>query len=503
MPRAPLRRRQLNRNGPTPRSPRFKKIPSSSPAKAELAKKLAHKPIGVRPTDSDDSDRLVVKGNGRRGRNVASQEIYASGAVGKGDKPGNYPTRAQRRKSLTDATREILGNGAKDVRKGKELVAANGGRSRTHVQEKPVEKSPQMNGIIKKPTAAKKDAPLPATVASSVVIPLGSALRPVQPTPTRENSILGTLKPRRRQPSILQNIDQDSSSFDVEDEEQFLPDDESTPFNPSNPQRPISTSDPLSPLLSSSSRKRKFGASDPLVPKESERHRIPTTSPLSSAPRSRNTPEPSLPAIPVSTLRQSGRKQREGLRDADDIMAPPESSSSASSSPAKTKTPASTAKSKTQATKPAATITTKQLLEAAMPSKRRKAIREKTRNRNDFDIPAESDSAATDEGDESNFLPTRNGGKSRRKEPLSKPSGAWTRTKAKPKSGKAAGTAKQKQVASKTTAFYYKRVAQYKWKAQHTHVEAIWWFPPARARAWYHGARRRQRESRLTRARLK
>ncbi|OCT53023.1 hypothetical protein CLCR_09946 [Cladophialophora carrionii] len=451
MPRAPLRRRQLNRNGPTAPSPRFKKIPSSSPAKAELAKKLAHKPIGPRPTDSDDSDRLVVKGNGRRGRNVASQEVYASGAVGQGDKPGNYPTRAQRRKSLTDATREILANGPKDVRNGKESVAAHAGRSRTHVQEEPVEKSPQMNGIVKKPMTARKDAPPPAVVAAPAVLPPGSAPRPVQPTPTRENSILGTLKPRRRQPSILQNIDQDSSSFDVEDEEQFLPDDESTPFNPSKTQRPLSTPNPLSPLLSSSSRKRKFGASDPGGLTESDKHQMPTSSPLSSARRSRNTPEPSLPALPVSTLRESGRKHRESVRDADDILAPPESSSSASSSPVRARAPASTARSKTHIPKPVATITTKQLLEAAMPSKRRKATRERTRNRGHFAIPADSDPELADGDDDSNFLPAGNGRKSRRKEPVIKPSGARTRTKAKPKPGKAAATAKRKQAASKTS----------------------------------------------------
>ncbi|KIW69055.1 hypothetical protein, variant [Phialophora macrospora] len=500
MPRAPLRRRQLSRNGRAPRSPRFKKIPSSSPAKAELAKKLAHKPIGPRPNDSDDSDRLVVKRSGRRGSNAASQEIYASGAVGKGDKPGNYPTRAQRRKSLTDATREILAHGPKEMRDGEEPATANGGR---HLQEKPQEKPRQMNGIVKKPMIAKQNVPPPATVTSSAVKAPGSALKPVQPTPTRENSIIGTLKPRRRQPSILQNLDQDSSSFDIEDEERFLPDDESTPFNKSEPQRPISTSNPSSPLLSSSSRKRKFGASHPLDPAESEKLRMPTSSPLTSAQRSQNTPEPSLPTIPVSALRESGRKHRESLRDVDDIMALPESSSPVSSSPTKTKTPASTAKSKKQATKTAPAITTKQLLEAAMPSKRRRTVRERTRNRGDFDNPADSDSEPADEGDDSNFLPARNGRKTRRKEPLSKPSGART-TRAKPESGKVAATAKQKQAASKSTAFYYKHVVQYRRRPQGRNVEAVWWLPPARAgtRASDYRGPRGQRESCLTRTRV-
>jgi hypothetical protein len=136
-------------------------------------------------------------------------------------------------------------------------------------------------------------------------------------------------------------------------------------------------------------------------------------------------------------------------------MALPESSSSVSSSPAKTKTPASTAKLKKQATKPIPAITTKQLLEAAMPSKRRRTVRERTRHRRDFDNPADFDSEPADDRDDSNFLPAKNSRKTRRKEPLSKLRGAQTRTKANPESGKAAATAKQKQAASKSSTRHF------------------------------------------------
>jgi hypothetical protein len=92
-----------------------------------------------------------------------------------------------------------------------------------------------------------------------------------RPTPTRENSILGTLKPRRRQPSILQALDQsDSSTFDLGDEEEFLPDGESTPVNTSaNGQAALATpaTDPSQQLPSSSTRKRKFDSFEPLQPK--------------------------------------------------------------------------------------------------------------------------------------------------------------------------------------------------------------------------------------------
>ncbi|KAJ9603657.1 hypothetical protein H2200_011843 [Cladophialophora chaetospira] len=434
MPRAPLRRRQPNRNGPNPRSPRFKKVPSSSPAKAELAKKLANKPIGPRPADSDDSDRLVVKGSGRRGRFVPRQEIYASGAVGTGDKPGNYPTRVQRRKSLTDATRDILANGQNVARKKGEVGSKKAGKAQHRREDKLQDKVPHVNGIVDKPAPAKKDVGLPPTLLSSAVKPPGSILKPGQPTPTRENSIIGTLKPRRRQPSILQNLDQDSSSFDIDDEEEFLPDAESTPFNQSKLQRPVSTPKPSSPLLSSSSRKRKFGASDTVESAKQDGVRKPPTSPLSELG---TTPEPSLPTVPVFALRETGRKHRESIRDQNDIMALPESSSSAPSSPAKTKSPAPTTKAKKQAIKPGPSITTKELLEAAMPSKRQRTTRERRRNRDDFDIPADSDSEHPAEEDDSVFLPVRKGQKTRRKEPLAKPSNTRTKAKAKPNSGKA------------------------------------------------------------------
>jgi len=63
-----------------------------------MEQKLAHKSVGQRPADGDDNDRLVIKGNGRRGRNVPRQEIYASGAVGAGNKPGAQPSSREKKK---------------------------------------------------------------------------------------------------------------------------------------------------------------------------------------------------------------------------------------------------------------------------------------------------------------------------------------------------------------------------------------------------------------------
>lgn len=383
MPRAPVRRRHLNRNGPISR--RAKPIPSSSPAKRELEQKLAHKPIGARPNDSDDSDRLVVKGQTRRGRSIPRQEIYGSGAVGAGDKPGAYPSRAQRRQNMTRATKEILA----DVNQAVES------RPGSIALDQPREKDRLSNNSV-------------PTVASTARPPL-SILRSTQPTPSRENSILGTLKPRRRQPSILQNLDIDSSTFDLEDEEDFLPDAESTPLNLSH--------------LPSSSRKRKLGASDPLEPVAGSisRRRI-VSSPLTTRQPSTATPDAALPTVPVSSLRKSGQEQRQRTREEEDILAPPESGSSPSSSPVRINAAAPRKTSKRKASKQVPVMTTEELQALVMPTKWRRSTRERSRAATEFDIPADSDSSdprhrASDHDDESSFLPGR---KSRQRDKGSK-----------------------------------------------------------------------------------
>ncbi|KIW76522.1 hypothetical protein Z517_11268 [Fonsecaea pedrosoi CBS 271.37] len=422
MPRAPLRRRQLYRNGPNLRG--AKQI-NNSTAKLELEKKLAHKPIGPRPTDSDDSDRLVVKGNGRRGRNVPRQEIYASGAVAAGDKPGNYPTRAQRRKNMTKTTKEIIGTDQRETPKRAGSVPVS---KELH---QPVSGPPTMNGISQNTTTTNQ---VPPTAISPATKPPGSVLRATLPTSNREDSILGTLKPRRRQPSILQDLDQDSSSFDLGDGDDFLPDDESTPFGASKLSTKPTTPTSASPVLLSSSRKRKFGHPDPLEPAVIESAQRPATPPLGVMHTLEATPEPSLPAVPLSVLRESGRKQRENVRDEDDIMALPQSSSSPAPSPARKVPSASRKRTKNPATL-APVMTTAELQTHMMPTKKRRTQRERKQRREQFDIPADiepSDSDASEE-DVSNFLPSKTSYKARRKGPSTRI--GLTQTKAK--SGKA------------------------------------------------------------------
>lgn len=444
MPRAPLQRRRIYRNAPSPVHGR--KIPNSSPAKLELEKKLAHKPVGQRPVDSDDSDKLVTKGNGRRGRNVGRQEIYASGAVASGDKPGAYPSRVQRRKNMARDTKEILANAQRSPQNGaaSEPPTANLPQS----ESKSALGNRKVNGV----RSGQQDK-----VASSTSVP-ASAVKPsaglpssALPTPSRETSVLGTLKPRRRQPSILQDLGHDSSTLHAEDEDLFLPDGESTPFTVSKVHNSLTTPATNS-SHASSSRKRKFGSSDPLQPEASEGGQRQHSSPIVTTSSRKMTPPPTLPPMPVSTLRESGRKAREHA-DGEDILAPPESSSSPSLSPAKTQSPADTRKSQKKTKAPFA-ITTDALRAQMMPTKRRKTARERPRVPSEFQIPSDSLSAESarelsEPDDESSFLPTKKGRRAKRKEPLVRTASA--RTKGVTRGTKAGSNAKRGISASATS----------------------------------------------------
>lgn len=385
MPRAPIRRRNLSRHRPSPR------VPSDSHARSHLERKLAATPIGQRPNDSDDSDRLVVKGNGRGSKR--RQEIYASGAVRGNDRPGSFPTRAQRRKSLSNDTREILAQAQTKV-----LQAANVGDGTSQ------------------PTSSSRPLDAVASSLAPSLNPRGSASKPAQPTPIRDSSILGTLKPRRRQPSILQLVDHDSSSFDLDDEEQFLPDDESTPLNLSAAARTSSTP-ATSSTQCSSSRKRKLGHSDVFLPNGGSGLDQSSTSPLAEMQHPSVTPGPSLPIVPVSTHRESGRMHRAHADHDEEIMALPESSSSPSLSPFKSNpSPMMVKRTKKKAQdKFVPSMTTQELQAAVMPTKLRRTARDRKARPAEFDILVDSGSPVNEPSDDSNFLPSRNARRSTRR----------------------------------------------------------------------------------------
>lgn len=437
MARGPLNRR-LNQTRPVSRV--ANRAAATNAARAELERKLASKPIGQRPTDSDDSDRLVVKGNGRRGRNVVKQEIYATGAVGTGDTPGSYPTRAQRKRSLNDDTNEMLARRQSQERKNEDSSLDSSISPRHH-------KPSLANGVVNKSTSMPQLAAHPTTTISSAIKAPGSILRMTQPTPARETSFLGSLKPRRRQPSILQQIDHDSSSFGLDGEEEFLPDAVSTPLNLSKTRTTLSNPNTTS-SQPSTTRKRKLGQSDPLQPTE-DLNQPTSRSPLSTMHPRRLTPEPVLPSVPISTLRASGLKLRDGFVDAVDIMAPPQSSSSPAPSTVEAKASVRPKNTRKKApVKPAPAMTTEELQAAMMPTKRRRTARERIRTQpTEFEIPADSNSPDDELDEDSSFLPTRKGRKPR------KGREAASTTQPKPgngKPGRATAGGKQKGTANPT-----------------------------------------------------
>jgi hypothetical protein len=377
MPRPPVKRSKLNI--PNQAAKRAANNPlSSSPAarRRQLQEQLASKDVGRIPNDSDDSDLLVVKSrNSRNRRGVARQEIYGSGGVAQGDKVAAHKSPSHKRQRLS----------SKEVPKPEARL--NGIRKSAPLKSgalKPINRLSNSQliptSIIKAPANAEPSALGPASLKITRV---GS-----QETPAAERSILGPLKIRKRQPSILRLIDGPDSSILDQDLEDFLPDDESTPLN--------------------ASRKRKLStpprAPSPALPTSSQ-HDDPT-----------NT-EPDLPPPPSSTVSQ----RRQPLTEIDsDTMAPPRSSSSAPSPiPTNAPSPAKNKANTRKAKQPRSLSTT--ALQALMPARRQQRTRRDrvAKDRSEFDIPEDSsdpqnDTAENHTGEESYIAsprPTKSGRK--------------------------------------------------------------------------------------------
>src|SRR5271156_3906774 len=243
MPRPGVKRTKLNH--PTP-SKRVANASQVSPV-VELQQKLVNKPIGRVLTDSDDSDRLVTSNrNGRNRRGIPRRDIYASGGVGLGDVPGAHTS--QREQSQTSCKAEAQEPAGKEKQAAQKNVKA---------VAKPT--------TYQKQVAEKQNAPIQSSPAASGPASVSRAPTRLQATPGAETSILGNIKPRRRQPSILQLIENDdSSNIEEEDEDDFLPNDESTPLNHSTTRPTTFVPHSLSHQLNS--RKRKLSPPITLVP---------------------------------------------------------------------------------------------------------------------------------------------------------------------------------------------------------------------------------------------
>jgi hypothetical protein len=373
MPRPGVKRIKLNH--PT-RSKRVANALHVSPI-VELQQKLVNKPIGRVLTDSDDSDRLITSNrNGRNRRGIPRRDIYASGGVGLGDIPGAHTS--QRKQTQTSRKAEAQEPAGKEKQATPKNVKAIA---------KPTTYQKQFAQAVE-----KQNAPIQSSPAASGPASISRAPTRLQATPRAETSILGNIKPRRRQPSILQLIENnDSSNIEEEDEDDFLPNDESTPLNHSTTQPTTSVPRSLSHQLSS--RKRKLSPPITLVPSPQMREE-PCRSDKPNGNEAEHEPdfEPELP--PLS--RSATAPLRPEPYDPD-IMAPPLSSSPLES-PAKliTFSPVKKVLSKSK-NQPIAPSTNE--LRALMPSRKQRKGRQRNRPIGEFDIPSDTDSENDDGGD--------------------------------------------------------------------------------------------------------
>jgi len=395
MPRPPLKRKKLNH--PTTPSKRAPNQPALTlTPRAELQQKLADKPVGRVPSDSDDSDRLVTKNaSGRNCRGIRRREIYASGGIAPGDVPASHPSEKLRQQNTRPADEEQGG-----------LKSRQSGVDPARDQK-----------------LTNVDKPLPALPVSSPsrgALSVGKVPTRIQGTPAAETSVLASIKQRKRQPSILQQIQNDDSDIGPDDEDDFLPNDESTPFG--LPKGRLATSSSLSSLSQPwSSRKRRLGPLEaPATSSQGPHPSAVSVGPLRSHHARSSHAEPELPP-PQTPVQPSPTPAH---MDDPGILAPPRSSSPSQGSRERgTQAPEKTTKG---ILKPHPVPTTR-ALQALLPARRK---RRQLRGRNDFEIPADSDSASDDQvvsdNDDSAFGVRR---KSRKAKPLTKPGGAKLKKK--------------------------------------------------------------------------
>lgn len=393
MPRPAInRRRQNSFNRFSPK--RLGGLTDSTTHREYLQKKLAHKPIGNKPENSDDSDGIVT--SQRFGRNRKQFEIYASGAVAKGDKPGAFPTRAQRTRALRSDTDEILSQRSRSTSRAASVASVRSAQ--------PVAAPEEVSETAKDASSAKRRK----------IDRADANVDDKPPNVRTEKSILGAIKPRKRQNSILEtmgisndDLGPDSSGIHSGDEERFLPDEVSTPAQDQrNGVRTEITN-------STSSLKRKRGAE--VIPSRSN---VRSSSPLSSVPSEEESPVRCQPELPRPSrsqqkkLRSSKSASKTDATGGYDVMAPPESSDSEDSSEETGVLSRSPVKVKKD--KPIAIST--QQLQHLMPSKQEKPL-SVGRPRDEFEMEVDSTSRSEDEVDDleehSSFSPikTRRGQK--------------------------------------------------------------------------------------------
>lgn len=330
--------------------------------------------------EDDDGTSLVKdaprRTRGRRGAQVEEEEIVVAGGLGEGDVAGAHKKSKAAPGPEVDAEAEKGGDvedAAQDVQEEQEepVVAKPQRGRRTRSAPKKIARSAEdqkaMEALKRRMEAEKKGTPdvsetqeeenevVPESqptksaahsrrVTRSPSAPLrtvpGSAIRPasavkMQSTPGGEHSVLAlaNFQRRKRQPSILQMVQQqegfdDTTDLTLQTEDDFAPYDESTPLQVSKQQQPageaqqepaVEDDDELYRLSVSparSTRKRKSGEME--GESEIQVIRSSPSSPLSS-------PAPSLPenpgdAVPATAPDGSEPDEDEGGNESDTIQ---------------------------------------------------------------------------------------------------------------------------------------------------------------------------------------
>lgn len=421
MPRPPVKRSKLNNsNQAAKRAPNNPLSSSPAARRRQLHEKLAHKSLGRVPDDSDDSDELVVKSSTPRNRRgVARQEIYASGGVAKGDKVAAHKSSSHKRERVVPE--ELSRSEARLNGVGKNAQTKTRGL-------RPI------NRLSTSQTAQPTTSKVPASVirSPSEYASVDASREGGRKSPVPETSILGPIRTRKRQPSILRSIDGPDSSLLDPDLDDFLPDDQSTPLN--------------------ASRKRKLSRSPRAsTPVQS----APQADVLTTGNKDVTNGEPDLPLLLSSATSQRQQSQQSPPEIDSDTMAPPQSSSSGPS-PVKAKTPLpSTTKLNNRKTKEPKSLSTA-ALQALMPTRRQQRARREraAKATSEFDIPEDSsdppngttENQAADSDAEESYIASPKPTKKGKKTKLNKKNKIPTLHKSKPKSsqtskGKEAGGA--------------------------------------------------------------
>ncbi|KAA6411276.1 MAG: hypothetical protein FRX48_04556 [Lasallia pustulata] len=325
-----------------PRPKRSKVAPSSPTARVlkPVATSILENPSprsSARTNGSDDSDGLVTrKSTTISMHGLAKQEYTMSGALDPRelrDERARPPT-ARQRAALSKIAREADHSRAIEALKKRReaALAAQGG---DQIQVPSSQPTKPTEGA--RPPTRARDRPA-MTSAQALPSELGSQ---EQNTPAMESSMLAIAKFKRRprQPSILQLVQQQDNHAkeqgDDEDLDDFLPDDESTPFLVSKTKPRIQDTPTLSspssehlPTLDQS-RKRKLTSPDIQVPRSQSLVDRPTTPTVRDLGISDTYSIPGdEPELPTRHLFHAPSPQFHS-----DTLAPPQSSSPLRASP--------------------------------------------------------------------------------------------------------------------------------------------------------------------------